>query len=294
MPGYAICLLNETINKFYGKSTEKQYINKNTIFMCASLSKTVMVYFVLKLVIENKLNLDSNITEYLQNTELHKDLIKDKRCNNITVRMLLTHTSGLPNNKGCKLLFNPGKKYSYSGTGFFILQQIIEKIYGKNLESIFKTLKLENSSFIYRKKFDENMSYPYDENNLPYKKEAHIKYKEPHGAFSLYTTLEDYYKFIQILSKNKEIVKLMLQKQKKLSEDIYIGLGVFLYRNYIWQYGDEYFIKNFLYINLTTKKGFIYFSNTIYGWYVISNLLNKNIIKYLQSNEYSKNNITFK
>ena len=105
--------------------------------------------------------------------------------------------------------------------------------------------------------------------------------------------LEDYYKFIQILSKNKEIVKLMLQKQKKLSKDIYIGLGVYLYRNYIWQYGDEHFIKNFLYINLTTKRGFIYFSNTIYGWYVISNLLNKNIIKYLQSNEYSKNDITF-
>ena len=38
----------------------------------------------------------------------------------------------------------------------------------------------------------------------------------------------------------------------------------------------------------------LYFSNTIYGWYVISNLLNKNIIKYLQSNEYSENDITFK
>ena len=38
-----------------------------------------MVYFVLKLVIENKLNLDNIITEYLQNNELHKDLIKDGR-----------------------------------------------------------------------------------------------------------------------------------------------------------------------------------------------------------------------
>ena len=87
-----------------------------------------MVYFVLKLVIENKLNLDNIITEYLQNNELHTDLIRDKRCNNITVRMLLTHTSGLSNNKtvfldsrfhrkGYKLLFNPGEKYSYSSQG---------------------------------------------------------------------------------------------------------------------------------------------------------------------------------
>ncbi len=43
----------------------------------------VQRYFVLKLVIENKLNLDNIITEYLQNNELHKDLIKDKRCMNV-------------------------------------------------------------------------------------------------------------------------------------------------------------------------------------------------------------------
>ena len=64
--------------------------------------------------------------------------------------MLLTHTSGLPNNdRNNPLSFNPGSGYKYSGNGFNLLQKIVEKISSKTLNEIYEDYKMKFSSFIF-------------------------------------------------------------------------------------------------------------------------------------------------
>ena len=93
----------------------------------------------------------------------------------VTIRNLLTHTSGLPDymevmdkywdknkvagNEDCiaylkkyapPILFNPGEKYTYSNTGYLLLASIAEKASGKDFtwmtrNWIFKKLKMKNT-----------------------------------------------------------------------------------------------------------------------------------------------------
>ncbi|KGT10301.1 hypothetical protein NV63_00790 [Elizabethkingia anophelis] len=96
-------------------------------FEAASLSKPVFSYFVLKLAHEGKLNLDKPLYQYLP-----ADNISDERYKKITARMVLSHTTGLPNWSEITpipLLFNPGEKFSYSGEAFVYLAKVIAKNY---------------------------------------------------------------------------------------------------------------------------------------------------------------------
>lgn len=80
--------------------------NSESIFQAASLSKPVFAYAVMKLVAEGKLDLDTPLMKYLPQGYQHQynplkkepyDLVTDPRIQIITARMVLNHTSGLPN-----------------------------------------------------------------------------------------------------------------------------------------------------------------------------------------------------
>jgi len=64
-------------------------ITKNTIFNTGSISKTVVAYGVLILAERQKLSLDDPINQYF-------DFENPSVTKNITIRHLLSHTSGLP------------------------------------------------------------------------------------------------------------------------------------------------------------------------------------------------------
>jgi D-alanyl-D-alanine carboxypeptidase len=113
-----------------------------TVYKIASISKQFMGAAIVLLAQDGKLGLDDQISKYLDGTpEAWKD---------ITVRHLLTHTSGLVEDPPgfepfktqpdaelvklaypTKLLFEPGEKYSYSNLGYFALGEIIHKLSGK-------------------------------------------------------------------------------------------------------------------------------------------------------------------
>ncbi|MGC5271584.1 serine hydrolase, partial [Salmonella enterica] len=79
----------------------------DSIFEAASLSKPVFAYAVLKLVQTGKMDLDAPVLQYLPEGYLHQaqpyretsktERVTDPRLQDITVRMALNHTSGLPN-----------------------------------------------------------------------------------------------------------------------------------------------------------------------------------------------------
>src|SRR5215213_1478669 len=114
-------------------------VDENTVFEAASLSKPVVAYAALKLVDAGLLNLDRPLREYIDIPEL-----TDQRANRITTRMVLSHTTGLQNERingePLALAFNPGEKFSYSGEGFRLLQRVLESITRESLDQLSRRL----------------------------------------------------------------------------------------------------------------------------------------------------------
>ncbi len=140
----------------------------DSIFQAASLSKPVFAYAVLKLIEQGKLELDAPVMKYFPQGYRHQfnpskpepsDMVTDPRIRTLTVRMLLNHTSGLPNWASGPLSFdaNPGTKWSYSGEGYMLLQRAVEAVSGEPLDrfmasQVFAPLAMENSSFVRNEK----------------------------------------------------------------------------------------------------------------------------------------------
>jgi CubicO group peptidase (beta-lactamase class C family) len=133
----------------------------NTVYEIGSVTKQFTAAGILLLAQDGKLSLDDKISAHLKDTPAS--------WSNITVRHLLTHTSGITNYTGLDgfelrrhltqaqfireigkypLAFQPGDKWSYCNSGFSLLGYIIENVSGTNYwefqrERIFKPLGME-------------------------------------------------------------------------------------------------------------------------------------------------------
>lgn len=148
----------------YREFGNKIPLQKTDIFELASVSKQFTGMIIMMLKEKGSLNYDDSVSKYLE--------IPYK---GITIRHLLTHTSGLPDyqsvmdqywdktkvagNEDCiaylnkyapPKLFEPGEKYTYSNTGYLLLASIAEKASGKDFiwmcrNWIFKKLKMKST-----------------------------------------------------------------------------------------------------------------------------------------------------
>lgn len=205
------------------KNQEKELpITDSTNMYGGSLSKAVFGVLVMKLVEENLIDLDTplenylpkKIYEYEPQAQWHDDftdLKQDSLYHKITARMCLAHTTGFTNwvepGEKLKVKFEPGTKYSYSGMGITYLQVVLEKMLGKNIkdiahEKIFVPLKMHNTSYEYKPKFDRDFAYGHSEKGKLWKKD---KDNEPRAASTLETTVKDYTIFLEAVLQNKII-----------------------------------------------------------------------------------------
>ena len=123
--------------------------NEDTLFDIASCGKVLhTVPLALQAIGEGKLSLDSVLDDFFPNVPEEK-----KR---ITVRQLMTHTSGIVRIPLLKeicaqgtdataalilsapLAFAPGSNYVYSCNGMNLLGFIVEKLYGKTMDRLFE------------------------------------------------------------------------------------------------------------------------------------------------------------
>lgn len=139
-------------------------LQASDIFELASVTKQFTAMIIMLLKEKGKLNYDDAVEKYL-----------DIPYKGITIRHLLTHTSGLPDyqdvmdkywdktkvagNTECieylnkyapPKLFEPGEKYTYSNTGYLLLASIAEKVTGKDFITlsrkwIFRKLKMRST-----------------------------------------------------------------------------------------------------------------------------------------------------
>jgi CubicO group peptidase (beta-lactamase class C family) len=180
--GLSIAVINDgriEWAKGYGwaDSAEHRQVTEQTLFQAASISKSLNAVGVLKLVQDKKLDLNTDINEYLKSWKFPYDSVsKNKK---ITVAQLLSHTSGLSvhgfpgysigqklptitevldgktpaNTAPVRSEFEPGLKFQYSGGGVTVSQLIVTDITGQAYadymwENVLKPLGMTQSSFL--------------------------------------------------------------------------------------------------------------------------------------------------
>jgi CubicO group peptidase (beta-lactamase class C family) len=208
VPGVSISIIHNN-NAVYSKSfgvadaNTNLPVDSNTMFEACSMSKPVFTLLLLELVEQGKLDLDTPLFNYLPETFVSDD---DDYSKQITARMILSHTSGMPNwrkgdeerNAPIPLYFKPGTKFQYSGEGIYYLQRVVEHITNESLESfakrtLFDKLGLESTSFVWTEKLNPQIATGHNsEGNCNVRK----KYLHSSAAYTLYTTSDEYAKLI--------------------------------------------------------------------------------------------------
>lgn len=258
----------------------KEPVERNTIYSAASLSKPAFAYAVLLMAQNGKIDLDKPLYKYLKNEDLKDDI----RYKKITARMILSHSSGLPNwrNGELQLLFDPGSDFQYSGEGYMYLAKVVESILEKNINDVmkqwvFQPLGMTNSSFVWEKHFD-SFAVPHDYTNTA--KPFFVR-SRPIIASSLQTTPSDYAKLMMaILSKkglNRKYYKLISTRQSQISESLGWGLGWAIQdgikNKYLWQWGDNGNFKGFSMMYPDENKGMVFFVNSHKGLRILPKLI---------------------
>jgi CubicO group peptidase (beta-lactamase class C family) len=179
-------------------SLSRAPVDHQTVFEAASLSKPVFGYAVLRLIDAGELALDTPLSRHTP------DYVPDDlRAADVTVRHVLSHTTGLPNwrsvERPFKTHFAPGERFGYSGEGFVWLQRVVEAVTGDSLDAVllrlvFQPLGMHRSSFTWQSAFDSNHADPHDAEATSGSK---AKPSVPNMAASLQTTGHDYARFLE-------------------------------------------------------------------------------------------------
>jgi CubicO group peptidase (beta-lactamase class C family) len=146
----------------------KSFMRVDSIFWIASMSKPITAIAALLLMEEGKLSLDDPIAKYVP--ELAGLKTADGKSPRITIRHLLTHTSGMgeasdeeaktartlsdliPAFASKQLAFEPGSKWQYCQSGILTLGRIVEIVSGMPFEvflrnRIFDPLGMKDTTF---------------------------------------------------------------------------------------------------------------------------------------------------
>ncbi|CAM3845902.1 serine hydrolase domain-containing protein [Paracidovorax anthurii] len=236
-------------------------VQPDSVFQAASLSKPVFAYAVLKLVRQGRLALDAPVLQYLPQGYRHAfdplqpgpaaqtDEVTDPRLQAVTVRMLLQHTAGLPNWASGPLRFEstPGTRWAYSGEGYVLLQRAVETVMGRPLdevmqEQVFAPLGMGHSSYRWTPQVGEHLLPGTKANGAPRKE---VPLRQPVAAFSLYTSVGDYARFLVALLRDEALLAKTVESPVDVDPHLNLswGLGWGMERStagvHLWQWGNN-------------------------------------------------------
>jgi CubicO group peptidase (beta-lactamase class C family) len=212
--GAGIAILNHdrvVYLKTYGLRDKEKHLplTPDSVMTAASLTKPAFATMVMQLVHERIIELDKPVYEYLPKPlpeyPVYEDLADDQRYKQITMRMLLDHTSGFPNwrrftdDKKLRISFSPGSRFAYSGEGIALAQMVVETATGKSVKElmndrVFQPLGMTRTSMVTEERFEDDHAIGYDEQGKSLGLERREK---SNAAGSLQTTLRDYARFVQ-------------------------------------------------------------------------------------------------
>jgi CubicO group peptidase (beta-lactamase class C family) len=148
-------------------------ITTRSLFHMASITKPFVATSLMQLVEKSKVDLDAPVIRYLPYFRM-----ADERYRTITVRQMVTHSSGMPDVDDYEwdkpqyddgsleryvrslsdrtLLFAPGEKFKYSNMAFEILGDVIAKVSGQSFDDyvqdrILTPLRMKDSTLLVRR-----------------------------------------------------------------------------------------------------------------------------------------------
>ena len=193
----------------------------DTKFRLGSITKQFTAMLIMQLVEGGKLKLEDTVSAYLP---YYREDIGKK----VTVHHLLAHTSGIPSYTGlprffedvsrdsyevdafikkyCSgdLEFEPGSKYRYNNSGYFLLGAIIEQVTGKPYEIVLKEQILDavgmaDTGYDHHNTLISRRAAGYGKTIDGYENAPYLDMSLPYSAGSMYSTVEDLYLWDQVL-----------------------------------------------------------------------------------------------
>jgi CubicO group peptidase (beta-lactamase class C family) len=221
MPGFAIGVIQDDrlvyAHGFGVKNLMHNHdpVTPRSLFHMASITKTFVATSIMQLVEAGKINLDTPVVQYLPYFR-----VADDRDQTITVRQMVTHTSGMPDvedyewdksqyDDGAleryvrslsnqKLIFAPGTEFRYSNMAFEVLGDLIAKVSGESFDDyvqhhILTPLKMRDSTLLIKKADPKLMTWGHERD-----KDGHVfpskfyPYNRMHSPSSnLHSNVED-------------------------------------------------------------------------------------------------------
>lgn len=172
VPGMAMCIVKDgevAYSQGFGVAEvgSDHLVTPETVFEMQSVSKSMTAMAIMQLVEQGLVDLDAPVTDYLPDF-----VMADPRFADITVRMLLSHTSGLPGSPWTfelktgsspleqavgsladqELVASPGEQWIYTPKGYTLLGEMIAQLSGDPFEAymqhnILEPLGMVNSTF---------------------------------------------------------------------------------------------------------------------------------------------------
>lgn len=248
-------------NKAYGYAELSNKIKNriDTKFATASAGKVFVGVGILQLIEKGQLDFEDKVGNIL-------DFDLRKIDKNITIRQLLSHTSGIPdyfdesvmneyeelwrdypNYKIRKssdliplfidkpMMYKAGERFQYNNTGFVVLGLIIEKITGSNFDEYLKDNIFEPSGMLDTGYYELDRlpekcasSYIYDSKRNEYYTNIYSVDVKGTGAGGAFTTVLDVMKFWEYLLDGKLISENMLKQMLTPQSEGNYGYGIWL------------------------------------------------------------------
>lgn len=193
----------------------------DTKFRLGSLTKQFTAAIILKLREEGRLKLEDKITDHIP---YYRKDTGDK----VTIHQLLTHTSGIPSYTNLPNFFKdisarkftveefvknycmgdfdfePGTGWAYNNSGYYLLGVIIEEITGMTYEQalhkyILDPLEMNNTGFDHFETILPKRATGYSKLFVEYTNSPYLNMDLPYAAGSMYSTIEDLFKWDQAL-----------------------------------------------------------------------------------------------
>jgi CubicO group peptidase (beta-lactamase class C family) len=256
VPGASVLIIKDgkvLYKKAYGLADVESRLRSTTTtnYRIASMTKQFTAMATMILAERKRLSLDNPLTRFLPDFPAYG--------RQITVRHLLNHTSGLPeyfdlipaatttplkDSDVLNLLkrqdhgdFPPGSKFRYCNAGYALLALIVEKVSGESFprflkKNIFDPLKMTRTRFYEREDHsDPNRAYGYSRTEKGFERTDQSLTSSVLGDGSLYSSVEDLYKWDQALYTSRLVSPRMLKQAftpgEGTGEDAY-GFGWFI------------------------------------------------------------------
>ncbi len=236
------------LKKGYGMADREWNVpnTPQTKFRIGSITKQFTSACILQLVQSGKLNLDDKLSKFIPDFP---------RGDSVTIHLLLNHASGIasftdqPEFEGMSILslskdsiisfikskpynFSPGTKFKYNNSGYFLLGYIIEKITGQSYNDylrlhILDPLGMTNTGVDRLDSILPMRARGYSKEKNKLVNAAFISMEWPFSAGSVYSTVEDMYKWDRALYQTAILTDASKQKMFTPGKSNY-GYGIII------------------------------------------------------------------